>query len=149
MRSPTADPEEGLRAAKSRGRAVQGWRGPAWHRVPGARGGRRGDKNSLGDNYRNFRARGLFTRHLWERGERGDARRGGPGAAPGSPGKVRSGARPPPDPSSEQRGCSCRSRSLIFPRFHLPIKLPQIAKRLLCMQGTPLKDANLLSPPRT
>lgn len=124
MRSPSADSRGG--AARSREPRT---RRPGPTQSPGGGGGKRGDKNSLGENYRDFRPRDLFPRHLrepsGERGESGDARRGGPGAAPGSPGKVWSSPRTP----SEQRGCSCRSRVLIFARFHLPIKLPRIAQK--------------------
>lgn len=60
---------------------------------------------------------------------------------------------PPPQPQQAVGFCSPprspHRLALSLTRFYLPIKLPQIAKSLICMQGTPFKDANLLSPLRT
>lgn len=183
MRSPTTNPEKGLRTAKSYEKAIQGWPGPARHNAPGG-GESINERNSLGENYRNFKPTDLFTRSLWglplesggetgaeARGPRGGARlgQGGTEAAAGLPrslrrvpgrypAKVRSGGllggAPAPSPPAPRRAVGVFfptqfPHSLIFTRFHLPIKLPQIAKSLICMQGTPFKDANLLSPLRT
>lgn len=109
MRSPTTNPREGLHPAKSYGKAVQGWLGPAWHNVPGG-GESINEKNSLGENYRNFKPRDLFTRSPLGAAtrERGGGE-GGRGAR--TPQRCPPGTRaasglppPPPRPTGTGRG---------------------------------------------